>query len=99
MYAGIRPNEVVCGATISACRKSGLALESLEIFNYMIANQMRPNLRVFNTVIGALCSQKYVDRAIQVCWSWMYGWMVGGCMYVCRYVCIYVCLYDASLYV
>ena len=27
---GYRPNDIICGTTISACRKSGLAIEALE---------------------------------------------------------------------
>ncbi len=60
-------DDVACGVVISACRKAGLVGDCLRLLAFMLNHRLAPNLGVYNTVMGALCSQpKYVDKAVEV---------------------------------
>jgi pentatricopeptide repeat protein len=65
--AGVEPDEVAYGAAISACRKAGLAADSLRLLSFMVNLRMTPNLSVYNTVLGALCSTpQYLTKAVEI---------------------------------
>ena len=60
-------DDVACGVVISACRKAGLVGDCLRLLAFMLNHRMNPNLGVYNTVIGALCSQpQFLDKAVEV---------------------------------
>ncbi|EWM26730.1 Pentatricopeptide repeat containining protein [Nannochloropsis gaditana] len=60
-------DDVACGVVISACRKAGLVGDCLRLLAFMLNHRLAPNLGVYNTVLGALCSQpEYLDKAIEV---------------------------------
>jgi len=60
-------DDVACGVVISACRKAGLVGDCLRLLAFMLNHRLAPNLGVYNTVMGALCSQpEYLDKAVEV---------------------------------
>ena len=64
---GIVVDDVACGVAISACRKAGLVGDCLRLLAFMLNHRLGPNLGVYNTVLGALCSQpEYLDKAVEV---------------------------------
>jgi pentatricopeptide repeat protein len=64
---GLVVDAVACGVVISACRKAGLVGDCLRLLAFMLNHRLAPNLGVYNTVLGALCSQpEFLDKAVEV---------------------------------
>jgi len=61
-------NEMLYGATITACQRAGMGNECLRLLATMVGEGVNPNLSVYNIVLGALCSGggKQLDKAVQL---------------------------------